>query len=598
MHWRLPAIGLHLLRGGLLAAALLAVSCSDATDPSTPDSSIADAGQDTSPDASPDAGEPSKALFDPTKIVTVEIQMAAADWDTIRKQERDVWDNLMGPGCLSKPWDRPFSYKKATVTVNGVVVKNVGVRKKGFLGSINETKPALKIKFDKYVQDQLLFGMDRLTLNNNAQDFSFMRQCLTYDLFTRAGLPAPRCNFATVKVNGQDLGLYANVESIKKKFLARHFKDNDGNLYEGTLSDFRAGWMATWETKTSSTKSGLGDILAVKAILALPDSEVLAALATLVDLDAFYTFWAMEVLVNHADGYTSMANNFYVYSDPTSKQMHFVPWGADNTLSNVSTSSASAPKHVHAYTALSRRLYLLPTAQAKYVAAMRKLLKDVWVEAKLKAEIDRIEQLIGQVAINDPLLKSSTNGVTFASSVNLVRTFVTNRRAQITPVIDSPPAWTLPLRAKFCEDKGAISTAEGSGTFSTTYGSAGSDPFSAGSGTLKVTVDGKPITVLKVGAVTGADAKTAGRVDLFVIAALSATDTVIVSFNISSADLVQGATIPYANLVGAIWQQDKAGKILVLGGLTSGTLTLTKASLTKGEAVVGSFSATWAKPKQ
>lgn len=233
---------------------------------------------------------------------------------------------------------------------------------------------------------------------------------------------------------------------------------------------------------------------------------------------------------------------------------------------------------------------------AKYVAAMRKVLAGAWDEPRLKAEIDRIEKLIGAVAIKDPLLKANPQGVTFAAAVKAVRDFVTNRRAQIKPVIDNPPAWNLPLRVKSCEDKERFSTAEGAGTFATTFGSAGSDPFTAGSGTLTVAVNGKPITALKVGAVVGVDADHPGRVNLFVIAQTSATDNVIAGFNISSTDLVQGATIHLPGLRGVLWQQDtKSGKTSELGGLMTGSLILTKASSTKGEAVEGTFAAKWAR---
>ena len=37
-------------------------------------------------------------------------------------------------------------------------------------------------------------------------------------------------------------------------------------------------------------------------------SEVVAR----VDLDYFYTYWAMEVLLNHRDGYAAFSNNFYL----------------------------------------------------------------------------------------------------------------------------------------------------------------------------------------------------------------------------------------------------------------------------------------------
>ena len=70
-------------------------------------------------------------------------------------------------------------------------------------------------------------------------------------IFADAGLPVPRCNFATVAVNGEDLGLYVHIESVKDAFVERNFSDASGNLYEGTLSDFRPGWRGTYAKKTN-----------------------------------------------------------------------------------------------------------------------------------------------------------------------------------------------------------------------------------------------------------------------------------------------------------------------------------------------------------
>ena len=52
-------------------------------------------------------------------------------------------------------------------------------------------------------------------------------------------------------VNGKDLGLYVHVEEIKAPFLARHFDSAEGNLYEGTVSDFTPEYRGTIEKKNN-----------------------------------------------------------------------------------------------------------------------------------------------------------------------------------------------------------------------------------------------------------------------------------------------------------------------------------------------------------
>ena len=120
-------------------------------------------------------------LFAPNKLVYIEIRMAPVDWEFVRTDKRN------------------YSWKRAAnVTVNGTVLENVGIRKKGFIGSVDSSKPGLKLKFDKYVEEQMVFGMERMALNNNVSDPSFIKQYLTYRLFREASIPAPRCNFARV----------------------------------------------------------------------------------------------------------------------------------------------------------------------------------------------------------------------------------------------------------------------------------------------------------------------------------------------------------------------------------------------------------------
>ena len=254
-------------------------------------------------------------LFAPNKLVYIEIRMAPVDWEFVRTDKRN------------------YSWKRASnVTVNGTVLENVGIRKKGFIGSVDSSKPGLKLKFDKYVEKQLVFGMERMTLNNNVSDPSFIKQYLTYRLFREASMPAPRCNFARVRVNGADLGLYTNVEPIKKSFLLQHFTSNPGDLYEGTMSDFRQEWMNTFENKTKSTDKEKTRIKAVTTALTLPDDQFMEKTSKLVDFEDFCKYSALEVLLTHADGFTNKGNNYFVYFDPGPDKMYAIPWGVDKTF--------------------------------------------------------------------------------------------------------------------------------------------------------------------------------------------------------------------------------------------------------------------------
>ena len=51
------------------------------------------------------------------------------------------------------------------------------------------------------------------------------------------------------------------------------------------------------------------DLIAIIEALEQPDDPLLEALSRRVDLDAFFTHWALEVITGHWDGYAGNLNN-------------------------------------------------------------------------------------------------------------------------------------------------------------------------------------------------------------------------------------------------------------------------------------------------
>ncbi len=351
-----------------------------------------------------DAIDPTEALFDLGRLVDVQITLTPADWDALRTQTRDVGEALP---CAEAPRTSPFTFFPADVAIDGTLVANIGVRKKGFQGSLSTARPSLRLDLSEFVSGQQFEGMDRLTLNNNRQDPSRVQTCLAYHMMRNAGLPAPRCNFARVTVNGQDLGIYSNVESIRNPFLVRNFGSAAGNLYEGTLSDLRAGSFGTFEIKNGGDRQ---DILALAHLLEGTDAEITAELANHLDVDAFLDFWAMEGLVGHWDGHNGNNNNFWIFNDPTTG-LRFIPWGADATFGAASPFSGAAPisPSVFLNSQLAFRLYQIPGFQSQYLSrlfALRATHFPQGGDPALLATLDAMEALINPVGApgSDPVI--------------------------------------------------------------------------------------------------------------------------------------------------------------------------------------------------
>lgn len=569
-------------RGLLLVSALVlgaggASGCADDVPPGGEDPVDAGPGE-------PD-GDPTAAIFDPMRVLEVEIEMAPADWDALRRQTRAIGELLGGTDCLADPFGSPFAWFHARVTVDGQNFEDVGVRKKGFLGSLSDTRPSLKIGFDEWMPGQKLHGAKGLTLNNNQQDPSLVRTCLGYLVMARAGVPAPRCTFARVTVNGQDLGVYTNVEAVNKAFLRRHWGTDDGNLYEGTLSDFRPEWMGTFEKETNEAAADFSDLAALTDALELPDAQLLAAVEPLVDVEAFLTFWAGESLVRHWDGYAGNTNNFFVYVPPATGRFEFVPWGMDAVMQL--PAPGEAPLSVQAVGMLARRLYDVPETRGRYVARLHELLAGAWDEELLGAELDRIEALI------TPYVPEAQR-FDVAASIEEVREFVRTRRAAIEAELAAgPPAWTQPLRDPPCfEEIGSAS-----GSFSTTFGTLEApNPFATGTGTLDATLHGSPVAVTATGAKAGfdPDSQNPERPQVHLVVRLADNTFGVVFFDFDPASFAP-ATLPldWRAAFGLIYHFDPATNTGTLVGIFgAGTVTLTKAAPTPGAPVEGAFSAT------
>ncbi len=541
-------------------------------------------------------------------MLDISIEIAAEDWDTLRHQTRTFEDLIaeIEEYGLSRPFADIYTWFPGTVTVDGETHGDVGVRKKGFIGSQSDTKPSLKLRFDKYTDGQSLGGvMERMTLNNSIQDPSMVNTCLAYRVFAAAGTPASRCNFATVSVNGKDLGLYVHVEEIKAPFLARHFESAEGNLYEGTVSDFTPTYRGTIEKKTNEDAADWSDIDAVVAALQDPSDAGLQALGEIVDLDRFLSFWATEVLVGHWDGYAGDRNNYWFYREPDGPFV-FIPWGPDGTFHlsddpNPFDNISNPPPSVLALTAIPNRLYNNPDWRVRYVARLKEILDTVWDEEALLAAVDEMAAVVQQHSLPEATVEA-------ASDTERVRKFILKRKGEIlVDLTPRPPDWPEPDGETYDPPLGGLLSGTLEVAFHTTWGSNLSpNPLEDGSVT-SLLLNGSPEAV--EGLVVTAGHSTPAEAPLLPDIAEPAS---IVVVNVEDDGSVNGMVVAVAldRLV--------AGATLVIGAdpiaggifsippgaaapdsfspFTEGTLELSSAGAAPGAPLAGSFSGTYGGP--
>lgn len=556
-------------------------------------------------------------LFPTNRLVSLEITVDEENWNKLRFERREFWTALGADRQFESP-PSPYNYVEASVKIDGVTFPKVGLRKKGFFGSQDTERPSLKIKLNMFDLDSNIDGLTNLTFNNNKQDRSQMSQFMGYAFFDAAGSPGSRCALAKVLVNGENIGVYSHVETVREQLLEREFGNSDGTLYEGTVVDFFPNWEKSFELKTGDPESGLKHLLKVINALSEEDGDSLlgsnpqgkawvpshgkfddawmhgnfddsewrdvsnavgyehsvgyesyisdkgdfqnemhgkatslylripfqiddvsvirpqhillrtrcddgfiaylngqeigrhhapkkanwkssatdstddrinyamtsfdlsqyidqfksgsnllaihalnltanstdfllqADLQTgdfdlqkriwkWVDKDAFFTFWTIEGLLSFWDGYSGNRNNFFVYMNPSTGKIHFMPWGIDCLFEKHSPLGVppQSPRSVRTVGLLAHKLYQIPDVRKEYATRMKALMDQLWHEPALLAETERIE-----VMVRPHLSDSQGRNANFDGTRNFIR----NRRADIEKEIhaDAMPLWNAP----------------------------------------------------------------------------------------------------------------------------------------------------------
>lgn len=295
---------------------------------------------DTSPDTS---GEP---VDDDRQEPTVTEETVADhttddSWIFVHDSIHTV-DLTLSADAIAALESDPYTYAEAAISFDGIELAPVGMRLRGKIGSFRSLsgKPKIKIDFNQYVADQRFYGLETIGLNNAVVDCGYLREPIAYKVFEAAGVPASRTGFASVTVNGEAYGLYILTEVPDDRFLARHWDDPTGNLYDGkyvwyggysyTLLDFGIAVDHLYSLE-EGVDNGNSDIIDVSNAInaAWSGSDFYNELDPYIDWDAVLMTLSGEQFVGQNDGYAMNRNNYRVYFDPADGQLEFIPWDMD-----------------------------------------------------------------------------------------------------------------------------------------------------------------------------------------------------------------------------------------------------------------------------
>ena len=260
-----------------------------------------------------------------------------------------------GGAGLEASTDNPI-WVASTVEFEGDVWTNVGIRFKGNSSlrdswSSSSLKMPLKLDFDEFedeypeIDNQRFYGFKQLSLSSNYRDNSLMRETVAYDVFEEMGVITPQTAFYEVYVDYGEgpvyFGLYTMVEVVDDTVIQTNFDDDSGNVYkpENRGSSFAAGTFneADFDKETNADEADYSDILALYDVLAsdqrLTDPAAWRTdLEAVFDVDTFLRWLATNTVIQNWDTYGVAYHNYYLYTNPTTGQITWIPWDNNESL--------------------------------------------------------------------------------------------------------------------------------------------------------------------------------------------------------------------------------------------------------------------------
>ncbi|MDB5386242.1 MAG: hypothetical protein JWM11_1888 [Planctomycetaceae bacterium] len=336
----------------------------------------------------------------------------------------------ISPPELTKLRENQRAYVRCDVLENDkIVYRSVGIKLKGAAGSFREfdDRPALTLNVDRFNKDQSFHDLEKIHLNNSVQDESYLNELLCAELCQKIGIPAPRVTHARVWLNGRDVGLYVVKEGFDKRFLKRHFADPNGNLYDG---GFLQDVDVDLEKDSGTGPDDRSDLHALKEACTEVDPEIRwQRMVTVLNVDRFIDFMALELMTGHWDGYTLQKNNYRLYFDPQTKKANFFPHGMDQMFGDPAASILDRPGCI-----VSSAVMDNPEWRKRYRARLRQLLPLFAPPDKLHARVDaQFQRLL-------PVLKEMGDepANAFTERINELKQRLKDRAENLTEQVERP----------------------------------------------------------------------------------------------------------------------------------------------------------------
>jgi spore coat protein CotH len=405
-------------------------------------------------DADPNFDE----VFQDNQVKRLDIVISKSKWQSMLDDMTSLYGAFGSRGGKGFTDDNPI-FVPAQVFYKGKEWYKVGVRFKGN-SSLQSSwqrgvlKLSFKLDFDEFeddypqIKNQRFYGFKKLSLKNNYDDKSMLREKVAADLFRQAGLASSHTAFYAVYVDHGDgakyFGLYTLVEEVDDTVIETQFADNDGNLYQpdGDAASFAAGSYdeAEYAKETNEDAADFSDVKNLLAVLhdntrTTDPATWRTKLEVVFDTDVYLKYLAVNTVIQNWDTYGRMTHNYFLYNNPTNNKLTWIPWDNNEALQQ-GKMGGSLPLNFSGMNAalwpLIASLYQDAVYKAQYDGNVLEVVNGVFDQATMQSLYTSYAALVQPYATTERAGYSFLNNSgEFQSAVNELKSHVTARSTAV-----------------------------------------------------------------------------------------------------------------------------------------------------------------------
>ena len=372
------------------------------------------------PTPPPTPGQGWPAIFDPSFLRVLNLDMTPGDWNTIQNDSSFL---IEVPAMFWMDGEAPILVtvrrKPSTALTSGA----------GF------DKVALKIDINELVLGQDWHDLKKLSIENGTsaspisvaeedilkEGFAWFVQRVASSVFGYA-YQVGFSSWVRVFINGVDTGVYVNVEQRDKRFLENRDLWLDGETWLYKVAEASGGF--------DLKHGGPQDSPAVEDLCYVPFNnqnpcptpDLATDVPQHVDMAGILTMLAADAFLANDDSMLTKGKNFYFADFLGGPKRKYYPWDQDSVAKNNSTNTS-----IYAGAAGYEVLLAVPAFRAQYNQIFNDLICGPWSEATLLAFLDAQEPVLSAAMVADPNVPTEFNNL---------RSWVTDRVAWVEGEIE------------------------------------------------------------------------------------------------------------------------------------------------------------------